>query len=253
MSLPVIEVDTGTPQVRALFTTRRGGMGCGPFGGMNLAATTGDDPGVVRTNRRMLAGALGFDERTAVVLRQMHGAGVVRVGPAGGAGAFTGSLDGLAEADAAVTGNADVALLALGADCPSVVMWDAGGGSVAAIHAGWRGILGGVIGAAVAAMPCEPGAVRAAVGPRVGACCYPVDARMRDAMSGEFGRDVIRGDAVDLGAACVQALAGAGVGRDRVTVVEACTACDAGRFFSYRRDGAATGRQAGIVWIEARS
>jgi copper oxidase (laccase) domain-containing protein len=76
-----------------------------------------------------------------------------------------------------------------------------------------------------------------------------VDATLRQAMSDRFGPQVVNGDAVDLGLACIAALRGAGVEADAISVVGACTSCDSERFFSYRRDGAATGRQAGIVWI----
>ena len=250
MSGPVlIGVDTACQQVQAVFTTRRGGAGAGPFSSLGLGAANGDDPAAVRANRDAVAQAAGFDASRAVALAQVHGAEVVRVGEAGGDGRFVGSLEGLAEADASVTTSPGVALAALGADCPVVLLWSADGVAVGAAHAGWRGLIAGVLEAAVAGLGVPPHSVRAAVGPRVGACCYPVDATLRQAMSDRFGPQVVNGDAVDLGLACIAALRGAGVEADAISVVGACTSCDSERFFSYRRDGAATGRQAGIVWI----
>lgn len=245
----LIGVDTACERVHAVFTTRRGGEGEGPFSSLGLGAANGDDPTAVRGNRRAVARAAGFDASRAVALAQVHGAEVVRVGDAGGDGRFVGSLEGLAEADASITTSPGVALAALGADCPVVLLWSTDGVAVGAAHAGWRGLMAGVLEAAVAGLGVPPGSVRAVVGPRVGPCCYPVDATLRHAMADRFGPHVVNGDAVDLGLACTAALRGAGVGAHAISVMGDCTSCDSSRFFSYRRDGAATGRQAGIVWI----
>ncbi len=245
----MIEVDTGAAPVRAIFTTRRGGVSVGPYGSLNLGATVGDDAGAVRRNREAVARAVGCDHGRVAALTQVHGASVVTAGATGGGGTFTGSLDGLAEADALVTREPGVALCAMGADCPVVLMWHEEGAVVAAAHAGWRGIVAGVIGEAISAMGVPASGVSAAVGPHVGACCYPVDHALRGSMAEAFGDDVVRGDAVDLGLACRRALERAGVAGTRIAVESACTSCDAARFFSYRRDGAATGRQAGMICI----
>ena len=92
----------------------------------------------------------------------------------------------------------------------------------------------------------------AAVGPGIGPCCYPVSAEVRDRFAAAFGEGVVRGAAVDLAAAARAALVGAGVPAGAVQVVGACTSCEADRLYSYRRDGAACGRQAGVVWALAR-
>lgn len=249
MSAPeVIEVDTGTPGVRAAFTTRRGGMSSGPFAELNLSGATGDAAHAVRANRRAVAGSLGFDPERAVVLDQVHGAGAVVVGPEGGAGRFLGSLDGLAPADACVCEHPGVALFAMGADCPGVLLWTDDGTSVAAVHAGWRGLVSGVVDAAVEAMRRDPAGIRAVIGPGVRPCCYPVDAAMRATMAERFGESVVDGDAVDLAGAARVALERCGVPAGWVGAVAACTSCDSRRFHSYRRDGRMSGRHAGIVW-----
>lgn len=244
----VLDVTTGTAAVRAVFTTRRGGVSRAPFDAMNLSPSTGDDAHRVRTNREALARDLGFDAGRAVVLEQVHGADVMTVGPGGGDGSYTGSLEGVRAADAAITAEAGVALFAMGADCPGVLLWDRAGACVGAAHAGWRGLVAGVIESAVQAMPVAAGGLRAVVGPAVGACCYPVDDALRATMAGRFGDHVVVGEAVDLTAAAVAALGAAGLDDDAVSVVGTCTSCDAERFYSYRRDGAMTGRQAGIIW-----
>ena len=246
----VIEADTGDAPVRAIFSTREGGVSTGGHASLNLGCASGDRPDAVRANREALARAAGFDPVRAVVLAQVHGAAVVTVGPDGGAGTFTGSLEGVAECDAAVTRSPGVALLAMGADCPVISMWSDDGAVVAAVHAGWRGIVEGVIAAGVEATGARPATLHAAVGPHVGPCCYPVDEGLRKVMARAHGADVVSGDAVDLGLTCRRALEQEGLAPERIHVQDACTACAQARFFSYRRDGAATGRQAAVVWIE---
>ena len=246
---PII-VHTGVPRVRAAFTTRAGGTSTAPRASLNLGAATGDDPLHVRANRSRVAGALGFDPARAVVLRQVHGSAVYPADGDGGRDCFTGALDGVADADAAATGHPGVALAVMGADCPMVLAWSADGSRVAAAHAGWRGLVAGVLEAAIAAITDDVAGVRAAVGPHIGPCCYPVGDDVRAVLADRFGPGVRHGGAVDLGACCEVALTGAGVPHDCIEQVGSCTACEDGLFFSYRRDGGDTGRQAGIIWIE---
>lgn len=242
--LPVPGLPTG---VRAAFTTRSGGVSTGPFASLNLGSAVGDHPAAVRANRVALASAMGFDSERAITMHQVHGAEVVAVGPDDGTGAFTGSLDGVGQADACVTSAPGVALLAMGADCPVILAWRADAGGAAAIHAGWRGLVAGVVEAGIAALGGERDAVHAVVGPHVGPCCYPVDDGLRGRMAEAFGSHVVRGQAVDLGACTAVALERAGVPVMRRGHAGRCTSCDDRRFFSYRRDGQATGRQAGVI------
>lgn len=244
----VVEVGTGTPAVRAVFTTRRGGVSQGPFASLNLSAATGDSPERVRANRAAVAAALGFDPVRAVVLDQVHGADVRVIGAEGGDGTFLAPPAGLAAADASVCEAPGVALLAMGADCPGVLVWSADGTCVAAVHAGWRGLVAGVIEAAVAAMRRQPAHLRAVIGPGVRPCCYPVDTTLRATMADRFGRSVVVGDSVDLVGASRTALVQCGVPSAAVSAVGACTRCDGERFHSYRRDGGVSGRHAGIIW-----
>lgn len=216
----MIAVETGCA-ARAAFTTRAEGDAREPEG------------------RAAIAAALGIGPAAMAVSRQVHGAGVREVGPADAALAREG--DGL------VTGAAGVALMVLGADCLPILLWRADGARVGACHAGWRGLVAGVVEATVAALG-GPDVTRAAIGPGIGACCYPVSAEVRDRFADRFGAGVVHGDRVDLAGAARAALAAAGVSGDRVASLGACTGCDEARFFSYRRDGDAAGRQAGVVW-----
>ncbi len=241
MTGPVLHAcGSGAPRVRALFSG--GDLDVGVAGGISR-----ED---VRRNRGHLAATAGFDGERAVVLEQVHGARAVTVGPEGGAGAFVQATDGFAAADASITRAPGVALLALCADCAPVLLWSADGSVVAAVHAGWRGLAAGVIPAAVDAMAVEPVDLRAAIGPCVGPCCYPVDLALRRTMEQRFGTGVVAGDAVDLALGAERSLGMSGLRSDAITSIRTCTSCGPGHWFSYRRDGARAGRQAGIVWIE---
>jgi polyphenol oxidase len=241
VSSPVLhEVDTGAEGIRAVFSG----------GDLDVGIVGPASPEAVRRNRRRLASAAGFDPQRAVVLRQVHGARAVEVDREGGAGDYSGAMGGVAEADASVTRAAGVALLALGADCAPVLLWSSTGVAVGAVHAGWRGLVAGVIPAAVDAMGVDPMGVNAVVGPCIGPCCYPVDADLRCTMGERFGGDVVKGDAVDLALGVRRSLMQAGLTPEAIRGVAECTACGPGTWFSYRRDGERAGRHAGLIWIE---
>jgi YfiH family protein len=245
-ALELIEVATDAP-ARAVFTTRRGGTSAGPYAGLNLGADTGDRADAVRANRELLCEVLGLDAERVSMVRQVHGAQVLLIEAPSRPGRFTGGLRGWPEGDGLASRTPGLPLAVLGADCLPVLLWRRDEPGVAAAHAGWRGLVGGVVGRAAAALG-EPGRLGAAVGPGIGPCCYPVSAEVRDRFAAAFGEGVVRGAAVDLAAAARAALVAAGVPAPAIRVVGACTSCEAGRLYSHRRDGAACGRQAGVVW-----
>lgn len=158
------------------------------------------------------------------------------------------------EADAIVCDTPGLPVAVVTADCVPILLAAADGHAVAAVHAGWRGLAAGVIGCGVAALEARGvGAdeVVAVVGPHIGACCYEVDGPVLDAMHNRFGtrsaaatRETRPGHArIDLGALAALALADAGVAASRLgAIADACTACDAARFHSFRRDGEESGR-----------
>lgn len=177
-------------------------------------------------------------------LHQVHGARTVRVDRPGTAAG--------AEADAAVTSVAGAVVSVLTADCASVALWS-DEGCVGAVHAGWRGLVRGVLESAVDALhDLGAGVVHARVGPVIGPCCYEFGGADLDDLAGEFGpgvraRTTEGRPSLDLVAGASVALARIGVALDASGVV--CTACAGSRWFSHRarRD---TGRQALAVWRE---
>jgi polyphenol oxidase len=238
----MITIDT-PDRVRAVFTTRN------PTG--DLGTTTGATrPTEVRGNRQALCDGLGIDAQRTVMGHQVHGAQVRHIEAPSRPGRFTGGLAGWPEGDALVTGRPGLALVVLGADCLPVLLWRRDGSCVAAAHAGWRGLVDGVVENAARALG-DTAAVSAAIGPGIGACCYQTSAEVRAHFARRFGDHVLHGENVDLAASARAALHTCGVNDDAITTIAACTRCEPQRFFSYRRDGAAAGRQAGVIWIDA--
>jgi polyphenol oxidase len=209
------------------FTTRRGGVSGGRYATLNLGPWTDDDPADIAENRRRLAALAGG--RRLLQGHQVHGT-TVAVG--GGRGE---DADGQATAD---PGSAPVALAA---DCLPVAL--VAPGAVAVAHAGWPGLAGGILARAVAAvrgLAGDEAPVAAALGPAAGPCCYEVGDDLRT----RFGTT---GRTLDLPAIAAGQLHAAGVGEVHRSGL--CTMCaPEGLFFSHRRDGGATGRQAGIAW-----
>ena len=225
------------PGVRAVFSTRRGGCSEGPYDSLNVGFATDDAPGAQERNRATLHAQA--DAPPGAWMHQTHSSTVT-------------ILDDFAQAterpegDGRATRLPGVTLGALGADCLTVAV--AGGGAVAMIHAGWRGLAGGVLERGVAVMRelTDPGAALvAAVGPGAGPCCYEVGPEVHAAFAELPGAR--RGENLDLVAIARMRLAAAGV--QQVHAVGLCTICEPRLFFSHRRDRGVTGRQAGLAWL----
>jgi purine-nucleoside/S-methyl-5'-thioadenosine phosphorylase / adenosine deaminase len=217
---------------RVRFTTRADGD-------LGLTEPGETDP-VVLANRARLLAACGVGSVHAG--RQVHGA---RVGVVGGAGVDAGYIVGLEPADGQATALRGVGLAVHAADCLPIAL--AGEGGLAVVHAGWRGLAGGVIAAGVEALRelGVSGPIEAVIGPAAGGCCYETGLEVREALG---GRDAPgEGRCVDLKEVARRQLAAAGV--SRVRDVGICTLCaPPGVVFSHRRDGGLTGRQAVIAW-----
>ncbi|MBD0338894.1 MAG: laccase domain-containing protein, partial [Thermoleophilia bacterium] len=193
---------------------------------LNIGLLTGDERDRVEENRRRLFDTVGVDAGRAAWPLLVHSARVV---PANGRGE---------EADAIWTDERRRPLLVVTADClPVALMRVDGPPALALVHAGWRGLSDGVVGAAAGVLGGELAAV---VGPGIGPCCYEVGPEVTE----RFGAD---GPTLDLRAVVEGALRRAGV--ERIDHVEACTACDEDRFFSHRRDRGLTGRQGAVAYI----
>jgi hypothetical protein len=235
------------------FTTRAGGVSAAPFDTLNLGTKWGDDPARVEENRRRLLAAAAATR--LFVAKQVHGAAVVRVRADADPDAIAA-----ASADALCTDVPGHAVAVFVADCVPLLLADPGTGACAAVHAGWRGVVGGVGPAALARLAADfgtrPGDVRVALGPSIGPCCFEVgpevEAAFRslvpEATSLGIVRDGGSGKAhVDLRAALRWAFVQQGVPGSAIDAEPPCTRCDPERFYSYRRDGARTGQHVGFV------
>ena len=245
------DTSDGVPLLRAhgtaaaiAFTTRQGGVSDGTFASLNLGFATADDSERVAENRRRALSAARADPVRAVSMWQRHGAGVVEAGPPGLAGYLQASVT-WPDGDALVTAEPGVPLIAHGADCLTVALVAPGGNRLAVAHAGWRGLLAGVLEAAAARVGRG---FAAAVGPGAGACCYEVGDDVAGALRARFGADVVSSGRADLPTAARRALEAAGA--EEVVTAGLCTICDPARFHSHRRDGAGSGRQAVIAYLE---
>lgn len=219
--------DAPGPYVVA-FSTRAGGVSEGPFSSLNLGLLTDDEPHNVHENRRRLCSEVAADPERLALNRQVHGIEVHRA-VAGRRGV---------PGDGLWTDEPRVPMLKVTADClPIALARTNGDPALCLLHAGWRGLSEGIVGAGVAALG---GPLAAVVGPGIGPCCYEVGPEV----AGLFGSP---GRRLDLRAVAERALRAAGV--DRVEHVELCTACDEERFFSHRRDGGLTGRQGVIGYV----
>ena len=226
------------PGARGLFSTRRGGVSPEPFHSLNLGRLTADAPANVDENRTRLAAATGCGRERFLYGRQVHGASVRR------AAAPPSDDRAVTDEDGQATALAGHPALVFTADCIPVLL--AAGGAVAAIHAGWRGLVAGVLDEGVAALREVGGAgeIHALVGPCARGCCYEVGEEVHavfeayDARVGERNLDLAKVASMQLRDAGVEAVHDVGL----------CSMCWFGLFFSHRRDRGVTGRQAGVVW-----
>lgn len=230
--------------VRSLSTTRRGGFSLGRYASLNLGDHVGDDPQLVQANRHWLAGKLAG---APCWLNQVHGKSVVD------AASFVAD-ERRPDADAAYARQASVICTVMTADCLPVLFCDDRGDVVAAAHAGWRGLLDGVLEATVVAMAAPGERLLAWLGPAIGPTAFEVGDEVRQAF---VARDAGAAAAfvpapggkwlADIFQLARQRLAACGV--TRVFGGNHCTVSDPEQFFSYRRDGQ-TGRMASMIWLE---
>lgn len=220
-----------------VFSTRVGGVSEGPFAWLNLGRMLGDDPVRVDENRRILCGRAGTDVEKLTMNLQFHSTRVNRAE----AGIRGTPGDGL------WTDEQHVPLLALSADCLPIALARANGDrpAVAVLHAGWKGLLDGIVASAVASL--GGGRLAAAVGPAIGPCCYDVRDDVGAPYRARFGHRIVRSGKLDLWRAAELALRDAGV--SPVERFDLCTACHPELFFSYRRDGKPRGGQGVLAYV----
>lgn len=236
------------PGVRAFTTVRAGGLSAGPYDSLNLGLHVGDDGDRVRANRRLVRESRGWP-REPLWLEQVHGTAVVRA-------------EDLPEgtvpvADGAVTAQRGRPLVVMTADCLPVAACDRAGTVVGVFHAGWKGLLAGVLEAGLQALGKPAAEILVWIGPAIGPASYQVGPEVRDAFlasdgehTADFAPDGPGHWRFDLAGAAVRRLAAAGV--TTVTRSPWDTFRDADLFFSHRRI-APCGRIGTFICLEPRS
>ena len=230
--------------ITALFTLRSGGVSPPPFESLNFGPDDSEDN--IARNMRILVEHGGLPDAPHQA-NQVHGAELLWChGP--------GAMHTQA-ADILITDKPDTAIAVRTADCLPILIADPDQGIVAAVHAGWRGTAANVATTAVQAM-LKSGATSdrlvASLGPCIGPCCFKVGEKAASALQASVsGADQYISEntqrTADLRAINRLQLLAAGVCDQHIECIDACTSCDADRFFSYRRDGAATGRHLAVV------
>ncbi|MEX2356248.1 MAG: peptidoglycan editing factor PgeF [Thermaerobacterales bacterium] len=250
------------PALRAAFSTRRGGVSQLPFDTLNLGLGTADAEQQVLTNRDRFLQNLAW-RHPVYHVSQVHGTKVVTARGAADIEASARTPAGrrfisLGRADGVAAATPNTGLMAFFADCVPVFLAAPDRQVAAIVHAGWRGTVADMAGAAVrhlkAAFDLAPDEIEAVIGPAVGQCCYEVDRPVIDAVRRLFSdtAGILTGEkngraCLDLTGANEKLLVRAGLDSGRIWQTDLCTSCRADLFFSHRRDGGATGRMAGFI------
>jgi len=238
------------PEIAYIFTTKA--LGDSSFL-LDFDYRKKDDPTVERSFSA-IASYFGVEPSSVYVTNQVHGNRVEIIedfpGPA--------LVRGVAQNDATVTALSGLVLTVLTADCVPILMADPKRGAIAAVHAGWRGTVCGIAGKAVEAFEKYFASLRedilVAIGPAIGKCCYEVGSDVTDEVkrSFSFGEEfLIRSKTgysmLDLAGLNARILMGRGIAPANIWTINRCTACDEKLFYSYRRDGAGTGRMMAAI------
>lgn len=230
--------------VKAVCTTRSGGVSLAPFASLNLGDHVGDDPYAVARNRLLVGDILNLPTEP-LWLQQVHGTDVCGMG----------AVSCYPTADASVALQKAQVCVVMTADCLPVLFCDQAGTKVGAAHAGWRGLQAGVLERTVQALQTEPRELMAWLGPAIGATAFEVGEEVRHAfMQSDAAAEAAFKPSSNAGKwlADIYLLARQrlqGLGVTQISGGDYCTYSDTERFFSYRRDGQ-TGRMGSFIWLE---
>ncbi|HEV7918572.1 MAG TPA: polyphenol oxidase family protein [Solirubrobacterales bacterium] len=214
-----------------VFTTRAGGFSPPPYDSLNLGAFTEDDPGCIARNLETVRSTLGLER--VHLLHQVHGSEIVDV--------HDRPTDTTTQGDGMITSAVREGLLVTGADCPPVVL--AGADRIAIVHCGWKPLAAGIVESAAERINGQT--FEAVIGPGICGDHYEVGEEVVEAI-GEDAEAEFAGGRLSLSGVIRRKLER--LGAERVKTVDRCTYGEPAEFFSYRRDGMRTGRQAGIAW-----
>jgi YfiH family protein len=237
------------------FMGRRGGKSVGRYAGLNVSYRVGDDAKVVSENVCDMKQAVGIHDGKIVTMRQVHGDHIVEVKDK--------NLKEAGEADGMITGEPDVYLGVLTADCVPILFLAPKQRLIAAVHAGWRGTLSGIAEKTVRLFANQYGVlpedIEVALGPSIGACCYEVKDDVAGPLMKKWGKLTTPSISVKDGRSFVNLrrlnrdiLRAAGVPGNQLFQIGPCTNCTPEDFFSYRHASGETGRQISVIGWQPR-
>jgi YfiH family protein len=241
------------PHLCHAFSTRHGGISPMPAQALNLGNVPWDKSEHVAENRRRFLSALNLNPSNLVTVSQIHSAAFHII--KSGAGQWNPRTPG----DGLVTAEEGVALAVQVADCFPILMADPHSGAIAAVHAGWRGALERILSRTIAGMQrslgADPAGLLIAIGPGICPCCFEVGSEVASAFDAEFPGARLCSPRlnksgkylVDLPRALYLQLAEAGVRQEAVLDIGLCTCCNPAEFFSYRAEGAHSGRMMAVI------
>ncbi len=241
------------------FSTRMGGVSTGIHASLNLGSTRGDDPDCVRENYRRFCDAIGADVTSIVMSNQIHST-AIRTATAADIKKDLYDPEGY-ECDGLITNIPGLALTIFSADCIPVLLYDPIKRVIAAVHAGWRGTAGDIVGKAVwrmrEAYGCKAEDILTAIGPGISQCCFETHSDVPHAMTEALGNltkphispqenGKFRVDLKSINASLLQR---AGVSPTHIEICEDCTACRPDLYWSHRVTQGKRGSQAAILQL----
>jgi len=254
----VIEDFEKSGMAKTCFSTRMGGVSSGEYSQLNLGYKTGDHKEKVNENIDILCREAGFKKEDLVFSDQVHGNkyAILRQEDRGKGVTKASDIVGI---DALITNEKNVALSIFTADCVPVFLLDAQKGAIGLCHAGWRGIINEIVPLTIEAMSknfgSSPRGMLGALGPSIGPCCFNVGRevaeKFENAFSGADGIVIEREEnlRVNLWEALKAQLMSSGLLEENIIISGLCTCCHSEKFYSYRRDGAKTGRMVSILQL----
>jgi polyphenol oxidase len=239
---------------RAVFFLRTGGYSSSPCRGLNLGFNSPDDPASIRRNRALALRAAGFRDLLPATGQQVHGSKIRRVSRRGAGRGWETQASAFAATDGLLTAEIGLPLAVGVADCLPVLLAAEGGG-IAAVHAGWRGLSGGILPLAVSRfrtwLGVKPEQVWAAIGPAIGPEAFIIRGEVLQRLRTLFPEAVLnpRAEAskFDLWLAARLQLERAGLRPERIIVIRDSTAAHPRKYFSHRRDQGQTGRMLAMI------
>jgi YfiH family protein len=239
------------------FTTRHEGVSRAPYNSLNLGANTFDPPHNVQGNRSLLARTFGGRVEKFVMVNQCHGTDILVIDEPNPDYAHFQKL----ECDGIITNQPHVMIAVGVADCLPILLLDPVKRVVAALHAGWKGTSGNIAAKGLESLvnifDSKKSDILAAFGPAIGSCCYEVDEPVKRAFIAggiDWSQCATAAESgkwwLDLAAANREQLLSAGLPGENIEAAGKCVCCQPDWFFSYRRDGGETGRQAGFIMLD---